>query len=44
MNKQMSVSKRLGLGFLVILALMVAVAVVSALKVELESQVRGVSA
>ena len=34
MNKQMSVSMRLGLGFLVILALMVAVAVVSALKVD----------
>ncbi|MCQ4263168.1 methyl-accepting chemotaxis protein [Stutzerimonas stutzeri] len=33
MNKQMSVSARLGLGFFVILALMVAVAVVSALKV-----------
>ena len=35
MNKQMSVSMRLGLGFLVILALMVAVAVVSALKVDI---------
>ena len=34
MNKQMSVSMRLGLGFFVILALMVAVAVVSALKVD----------
>ena len=34
MNKQMSVSMRLGLGFLVILALMVVVAVVSALKVD----------
>lgn len=33
MNKQMSVSMRLGLGFFVILALMVAVAVVSALNV-----------
>jgi len=35
MNKQMSVSMRLGLGFLVILALMVVVAVVSALKVDI---------
>lgn len=34
MDKQMSVSMRLGLGFFVILALMVAVAVVSALKVD----------
>ncbi|HBM10197.1 MAG TPA: methyl-accepting chemotaxis protein, partial [Pseudomonas sp.] len=34
MNKQMSVSKRLGLGFFVILALMAAVAMVSALKVD----------
>ncbi len=34
MNKQMSVSRRLGLGFFVILALMVAVAVVSAWKVD----------
>ena len=33
MNKQMSVSTRLGLGFFVILAMMVAVAMVSALKV-----------
>ncbi len=33
MNKQMSVSKRLGLGFSVILAMMVAVAMLSALKV-----------
>lgn len=34
MNKQMSVSKRLGLGFFVILALMAVVAMVSALKVD----------
>ena len=34
MNKQMSVSKRLGLGFFVILALMVVVAMVSAFKVD----------
>lgn len=34
MNKQMSVSKRLGVGFSVILALMVVVAMVSALKVD----------
>lgn len=35
MNKQMSVSKRLGLGFFVILAMMVAVAMLSALKVDI---------
>lgn len=34
MSKQMSVSKRLGLGFFIILALMAAVAMVSALKVD----------
>lgn len=35
MNKQMSVARRLGLGFFVILALMVAVAVMSAMKVNI---------
>ena len=35
MNKQMSVSRRLGLGFFVILAMMVAVAMVSAWKVDI---------